>query len=280
MIHKHQHFDLLQKVVLERVVFEPPLRANSSMHNEACFLFAIKGQSHLYSSDEHYSFKSSDGVIMKCGSYLNNWYDADGEGPAEAVAVHFYPDVLKHVYDDQLPDFLVAEANHLTKGIHRIKTDEVYKKYIDGLIFYFENPDLVNNDLIKLKVKEIILLLVNADSTGNTAKILRDMFNPYEYDFKQVIEKHLYDDLSLEELAILTNKSLSTFKRLFKVVYGSSPASYIKSCKLERAAGLLKTPGTTVSEVCFDCGFSDLTHFSKSFRSKYGVPPSQYKEVN
>jgi len=45
MILKHQHFEILQKTVLERLIFEPPLKADGTMHNEACFLYAVNGNS-------------------------------------------------------------------------------------------------------------------------------------------------------------------------------------------------------------------------------------------
>ncbi len=50
MIDKHQHYDLLGKIVLERVIFTPPLRLKEQLYSEACLLYSIKGNSTLYIS--------------------------------------------------------------------------------------------------------------------------------------------------------------------------------------------------------------------------------------
>ena len=112
MILKHQHFDLLQKTVVEHMVFKPPMKADGTMHNEACFLYAVNGRSVVYSAAHHERFNATEGLVMKCGSYLNKWMANENDEPSEAVAIHFYPEVLRLVYEDKLPDFLTAKTTH------------------------------------------------------------------------------------------------------------------------------------------------------------------------
>ena len=278
MVIKHQHFDLLQKTVLERVVFKPPFKANASMHNEACFIFAVNGQSNMYGATVKDSLNTSEGVVMKCGNYLNNWLETADEAPGEAVAVHFYPEVLKLVYNDKLPEFLKAGSKPLKASIEKVKIDKMISQYVESLIFYFENPTMVTDELIVLKVKELILLLVNTDSSGNVQNILQDLFNPNVYSFKDIIDTHLFEDLSVDDLAILTNLSVSSFKRKFKEVFKESPARYIKVKRLEKAAELLLKSNNRITDICFESGFNDIGHFSKSFAAYYGCSPSEYRE--
>lgn len=276
-ILKHQHFDLLQKTVLERVVFEPPLKAASAMHNEACFLYAVNGESLLYGPSETQPLKSQDGVVMKCGTYLNNWVKCTDGNQCEAIAVHFYPEVLKLVYEDKLPSFLKNKSPSKPTEIARIDVDKMIKNYIETLKFYFESPTLVDEELVSLKVKELILLLYNTDTSGKVSEILGDLFSPDTYDFKSIIENHLYDPLSIDDLAILTSMSTSSFKRKFKDVFSDSPARYIKTKRLEKAANLLKGTNRRITEICFESGFNEIAHFSKSFASAYGCPPKIYR---
>jgi len=53
MILKHQYFEILQKTVLEWLIFKPPLKADGTIHNEACFLDAINGNSVLFKKCEN-----------------------------------------------------------------------------------------------------------------------------------------------------------------------------------------------------------------------------------
>lgn len=280
MILSHQHFDLLEKVVLEHVIFHPPLKATDRMEDEACLLYSINGNSILFGETDKNTLSPNEGVIMKCGSYINNWLPSQKEEPYEAVAIHFCPEVLKYIYQDQLPDFLKMGPKTKLNGINKVKTDELLSKYIQSLVFYFENPELINPELIALKVKEIILLLVNSDSSENIKRILQDLFNPQDSRFREIIDAHLFNDLNIEDLAALTNLSLSSFKRKFKEIFNESPAKYIRIKRLERSKELLLKTPKRIAEVAFECGFNDPAHFSKLFASHFGKAPSELKKLS
>ncbi|MEL6867871.1 MAG: AraC family transcriptional regulator, partial [Bacteroidota bacterium] len=221
--------------------------------------------------------ETEEGLVMRCGNYLNNFFATEGSTSCEAIAVHFYPDVLKMIYDKELPDFLL----HLNKvkplPITKYQASELMASYINSLQFYFENPALVSDELLKLKLKELILLLAKTDNAAAIQSLMASMFKPSEIDFKAVIEANLYNNCSMEELATLTNLSLSSFKREFARQYDCSPAKYIRRRKMQKAAKLLKGTDLRISDIAFDCGFKDLAHFSKAFQKHYAFSPSDYR---
>jgi len=279
VIIKHQHFDLLGKKVLERVIFTPPLKAFGHLENEACFLYAVNGESTLYGGNEKYKLSTNQSVLIKCGSYLYSWHENVSETPNESIVIHLYPDVLKLVYNDNVPNFLKNKKRLNPKHFQKVDSEEVIKNYFNTLLFYFENPELVNEDLTTLKIKELIILLYNFDSHG-IRDILHDLFNPHQIDFKEIIYTSLFEDLSVEDIAQLTNLSLSSFKRKFKQTFDESPARYIKLKRLEKAADLLKVSRSRITDICYDCGFNDLGQFSKSFTAKYGYSPTEYRKMH
>ena len=76
----------------------------------------------------------------------------------------------------------------------------------------------------------------------------------------------------LDKLANAYNKAENLE---FKKLYNDSPAHYIRVRKLEKAKSLLKASEESISNIAYDCGFSDISHFSKVFKSEYGVAPSE-----
>jgi len=70
---------------------------------------------------------------------------------------------------------------------------------------------------------------------------------------------------------------LSSFKRKFKEIYKESTAGYLKKKKLEKAAALLEGSAKNISKICCDSGFNDLAHFSRSFKAKYGMSPTEFR---
>lgn len=136
---------------------------------------------------------------------------------------------------------------------------------------------LVSDDILILKLKEIIILLSQTKNAGAIQLILSQLFSPTTYSFKQIIEAHLFSPISITELSDYCNLSLSSFKREFAKLYNDTPANYIKNKRLEKAAELLQVSNKRVTDIAFDCGFNDLANFTKSFHDKYQLTPTNYR---
>lgn len=277
MIKHYQQFDLFDKLCLEKATFIPPFKIPGIMPNEACFLYVVEGNSSIHSASGSLRIQTEDCVVMNCGNYLNHWLKTKKDQPCEAIAVHFYPEVLKKIYDKELPGFIKDAAQSKPACLQKVKANELLKNYVDSLQFYFDNPSLISEELLKLKVKELILLLAKTDNADAIRQLFSSLFTPTEYTFKEIIEANIYSNLTNEDLALLTNLSLSSFKREFEKVYQSSPARYFKKRKLKRAAELLRHTNQRIGDIAFDCGFVEVSHFSKSFLKYFGVSPSEYR---
>lgn len=279
MILEHKKLDICNKMLFETMTLIPPFKKPNPMPNEACFLYIIEGEYDSVSESEKLTIKAEDSVLMKCGNYLSHMVKTEPSKKYKAVAVHFYPEVLLKAYDNKLPKFL-TEPKPIATGMSTLKSNVIIKKYVDSILFYFENPDLVTEEILFLKLKEIILLLNQTKNAPVIQSILSNLFNPTSYSFREVIEAHFYSNITIEELAQLTNKSLSSFKREFKKVYSSSPATYIRNKKLEKSLELLKSTNLRTTDIAYDCGFSDVSHFSKTFKQKFNVSPTRYKLIH
>ncbi len=279
MVQLHQHFNLFDHLLLEKVIICPPFSAPGVMSNEACFLYAIRGNSRVYSAEEEYTLSTNEGVVMKCGIYLNHWLENEGKDTCEAIAVHFKPEVLRKIYEKELPPFFeIKPPEQKMSMLQKVKADKLLANYIDSLQFYFENPSLVSDELLKLKLKELILLLIKTENAENIQNLFTSLFTPEEYTFKRTIENNIFSNLTNEQLAFLTNLSLSSFKREFEKIYHTSPAKFFKQRKLERAAQLLSGTNQRIGDIAFECGFKEISHFSKSFHQVYQMRPSQYRQ--
>ena len=279
MILDYKRIELFGELLFEKVRLRPPFQVANPMPNEACFLYVMEGEYTSMAEHGRLHVKTEEAVLMKCGNYLGKMSGTSSDGEYQAVAVHFYPSVLLKVYDGQVPQFLKRASDIIhDEGHGKLKSDELIHRYIDSILFYFDNPHLVNEEILMLKLKEIILLLNQTKNAPHIKAILGNLFNPTTYSFREVIHAHLYSDNSIPELASLTHMSVSSFKREFNRVFSTSPAAYIMNKKLERAAELLSISDSRLSDVAFDCGFKNLSHFSKAFKKRFGVTPSLYKK--
>ncbi len=84
-------------------------------------------------------------------------------------------------------------------------------------------------------------------------------------------------DLTMKEIAQHINCSNSVCLRCFHQLLGTTPIQYLKNYRLEKAAQLLRTTTKTAKEIALECGFNDISYFTRSFREKMGCTPGEYR---
>jgi AraC-like DNA-binding protein len=82
-------------------------------------------------------------------------------------------------------------------------------------------------------------------------------------------------DLSMEEIATYTGRSLAVFKRDFKKISSLQPQKWLIQKRLEAAHNKIRNEGKKVSDVCFEVGFKNLSHFSGVFKQQFGYAPTK-----
>ena len=276
MVTDYKKFDLFGKTLIQKVDLKPPFEFAFPVAEQACLLYLVKGETRFQFNDQHIDIPTNHALLLNClnsGKQIADSNNSDGE----IVIVTFHPDILKKIYERELPLIFQKRDKITNQSSGKINNDFLIQKYIEGLLFYFENPSLVSDEILVLKLKEIILLLSQTQDAEIIQVILSQLFSPATYTFKQIIEANLFSQASMDELAQKTNLSVSSFKREFKKIYDDSPASYIKNKRLERAAELLLVSDARITDVAFDCGFNDLANFTKSFHDKYSASPSNFR---
>jgi AraC-like DNA-binding protein len=138
---------------------------------------------------------------------------------------------------------------------------------------------LVSPELLRLKLKELILLLLHTRSADTVLDLFAHLFSPRKASLVEVVKAHLYQDLPLNRLATLAGMSLSTFKREFQQQFQEPPGQYFRTQRLEKAKQLLQTPALSISEVAYQVGFKDVAHFSRAFRQYCQLTPTQFRQM-
>ncbi|MEO1400651.1 MAG: AraC family transcriptional regulator [Cyanobacteria bacterium J06635_1] len=95
------------------------------------------------------------------------------------------------------------------------------------------------------------------------------------------VEAHLTEDLSLNNLALVSGLSKFHFSRLFKQAFGLTPHRYLMKRRVERAAMLLKQSGhkqdsLTIAQIAHQFGFTDQSHFTRVFKQVKGLTPKRF----
>jgi AraC-like DNA-binding protein len=278
MILDYKAITLFDKLLFTWALVETPMTLSGEMlHNEACFAYVLEGSCLTYTGREVLKINQQEAFLSKCGNYTTKLLADEVAGHYSTIAIHFHLDVLHKVYENSLPEFLTTRLGKQSNNMVKVVSNELINTYIQNIHCYFKAPECVTEEILILKLKEIILLLLKTTKAPEVFAMMHHLFSPRTIELKQLIEAHLFSDLSTKELAQLSNRSLSTFKKDFKELYKDTPANYRTIKRLEKVAHLLCCSDDTIGTITYACGFKSRAHLSRIFREHYGVSPSQYR---
>lgn len=98
-------------------------------------------------------------------------------------------------------------------------------------------------------------------------------------DVLSYIRKNIDKNITLEELAQVSGMSPRYFCRVFKSMTGRTPIEYVNYYRIETASQMLITTGESVTDIALNCGFNDMSYFSKMFKKLKGINPSKFRQA-
>lgn len=135
-----------------------------------------------------------------------------------------------------------------------------------------------------MKFLEILYLLsLNVDDTrvlssSSFAKV--ELFTSKRRigKIQEYVNKNYRENIKLDQLAAMVGMTSVSFSRFFKLHTGKSPIDYIIDVRLGYASRLLVDSSKTIAEICFECGFNNLSNFNRIFRKNKHCTPKEFRE--
>jgi len=198
-----------------------------------------------------------------------------------------YPGQPQHYYPDPVHPwkflwFVLSEDawKPLFKAYHADTSSQIFEfscmsavqETVSKLTSY-DNPIRSMYELLEI----LFGLLKQQEFVTESAK--RQSQAEYYVSFTtEYIKTHLHFPLSVNDITRLLGISQPYLYRIFEEQLGKSPKQYITECKLQHAKKLLTETDMTVTEIAASAGFQDVLTFSRFFRTKAGVSPSEYRK--
>ncbi len=104
---------------------------------------------------------------------------------------------------------------------------------------------------------------------------MQRFFNSIEF-----IEQHLYDKISVHQVAAASFYSTYHFSRIFKALVGDTPKEYIRKRRLTVAAKRLLSEDIGILQLALDCQFDSQEAFTRAFKDLFNITPAQYRKQN
>jgi len=154
--------------------------------------------------------------------------------------------------------------------------DQIYK-YMQSLLdvyLHFEN----SHEMLEIKFRELLSLI---KLQRNGEKFLSQFYGleskHKRRDIREFMELNFLKNLNIEDYALLTGRSKSTFMREFKKLYDTTPNQWLIEKRLAKGHEMLMNTDVNVTDIAFEVGYENVSHFIKAYKNRYKITPKQLK---
>lgn len=216
--------------------------------------------------------RPGESVFVRRDNQVNMYKQPKGDEPFMGIFMMFKRPTLHYLYRKlENKEFSKEEVKH-KKSVIKLPQSPDISSLFQSMTPYFNSSIKPSDEIMTLKLMEGIYALLNIDKRFYPA--LFDFTEPWKIDIMDYLNKNYMYDLSIDDIATFTGRSLSTFKRDFKKISNLSPEKWLTRRRLQAAYEKLQRRDTTVSEVYLEVGFKNLSHFSTAFKKEFGTSPS------
>lgn len=252
-------------------------------HPEIELTLITKSKGTRFVGDHVERFKEGDLVLL--GSNLPHYWRNDAlyyipnsTEKAEAMILRFRLDFLGKPWL-QIPEML--ELKELFEdAAHGISFGQITSNRVKP---FLQKLHLAKGIEQVIDFLEICKMLVHAqDGRALSTKIFGESNSMNDSDRMNTvlnyIHMHLQENITLETIANLANMNATAFCRYIKAKTNKTFIELLNDIRIAYACRLLLDSSRNISEICYDCGFNNLTHFDYIFKKITGTNPSNYRK--
>lgn len=216
-----------------------------------------------------------------------NTNESTGNSDYAGWTILFHPDLIqkselsKTIKNYSFFDYDTHEALHISEKERQILTDFVNRIKIE----LEQNIDKHSQDLMIINIESILkyCLRYYERQFYTRSNLNKDFIVRFEQFLKEYFESEILQEKglpSLSQCGAALNMSGAYLSDLLKLETGKSAKYYIHNLFVKKAKALLVNTNHTISSIAYDLGFEYPQHFSKLFKSKTGLSPLEYRNLN
>lgn len=233
-------------------------------------VYIVEGRAQVNTYEgEELHMQKGDMLFMPRDSYVISDYVV-GEKDVEVFLLFF---------NDAIAQKLLGTYKHVKPSntvLCPLKTSENIVSYLRD-IEILKISDIHNKELLKSKLLEFLYLVMQEDKELFLSTLYASKRQKQERDIAAFMDIHFDKKLSVEDYASLSGRSLSTFTRAFKRKYNQTPKQWIIRKRVEKSQQLLEK-GMSVTDVAFEVGYQNVSHFIRAYQSIYHQTPKKMQQ--
>lgn len=240
---------------------------------EHVLLYLYSGEQVIEDRNNRITIQAGECAFIRRNHRLAMYKNSKGDELYKGISLTFNRNLLREFYSRLKKSDLPKKVKISEENVFKIEQRADITSLFQSLAPYFDEHVKPTEGVTHLKLQEGIYTLLN--NSDIFFPILFDFTEPWKVDIFEFLNDNYTDDLTMEQIASYTGRSLATFKRDFKKISNLTPQKWLIKKRLEAAYIKLKEEGKKVQEVYVEVGFKNPSHFSTAFKRQYGIPPNE-----
>ncbi|MBL0912876.1 MAG: helix-turn-helix transcriptional regulator [Bacteroidia bacterium] len=240
---------------------------------EHVLLYLYSGEQIIEDRNKRITIKAGECAFIRRNHRLTMYKNSKGEDLYKGISLTFNRKVLREFYSTMNKSGIPKDIKLSDKTVFKLDRTPALESLFQSLTPYFDSNIKPTDSVTHLKLLEGIYALLNDNEL--LYPILFDFAEPWKIDLLEFMNDNYTDDLTLEQIASFTGRSLATFKRDFKKISNLTPQKWLIKKRLEMAYVKLKEEKKKVQDVYMEVGFKNPSHFSTAFKKQYGISPTE-----
>lgn len=241
------------------------------------FNFTLSGKRIINQGNNRWVADPSKGLIVKKCAFVQELPSVSAKW--DVLIFYLKDDYLRSLFEEFRPHLSLTDLPEPNKMmLERFTIDEHISNSFRSFIPYIIDKKSLPDNVLENKFKELLFNVFSHPENKHILAYILRFVERYKTPIWEIMEANYMYDLNIEDYAKIANRSLSAFKRDFKKHYKTSPGKWLTNRRLKRAKSMLQTGNKSITQVAFDCGFNNSSHFSRVFKETFNISPSGFKK--
>lgn len=244
--------------------------------------YILHGTKNIYDGDRRETFTRGEVFYLGIGHHYAENVPEAGQ-PFEEVLFYYTPDDLQRIlmhlnitYGLNISNEHSCEKCRNRSHVAMPAWNSLRNFFINTNSYLRDEEGDPDETGESIKMTELIYMIVSHEDCCIKSKLLSNIDTAKE-NFEQTVYDHIFRDISIEELARLTNRSLTSFKKEFRRHFMMPPHKWFIRQRLMHSRLLLISTSKSISEIGNECTFPNTSHFIKLFKKEYRMTPAAYR---
>ena len=235
-------------------------------------IYFYSGEINITDDGKEHNVHAGEYVFLKKDNKVKIHKHTLGNAPYKAISIRFDRTFLRDYFKTLDKNKMPKDVKRFNEAVIKMEKSPYVESLFTSLFPFTDQGIIPEEDFVEMKMKEAMHYILRANEKFYPTFF--DFNEPWKIDIMQFMEQNFMEDMSMEDFAFYTGRSLASFKRDFANVCNLTPQKWLIQRRLKKANEMIKKGGKKINDIYMEVGFKNRSHFSTAYKKQFGHSPT------